>query len=134
MASEMDPFSAAAHALGQDVIDVATTLVAAHIRARDMALASRTNDPDSWPRFGSTDPEVFARRVAADFLNAGWRPPSDDEVAIAAKRSRRDRAEYNAWLESLSEDDFARVSAHVGEHGSWPDDLRPPVEWFPLMP
>jgi len=33
MASEMDPSSAAANALGQDVIDVATALVAAHIRA-----------------------------------------------------------------------------------------------------
>jgi hypothetical protein len=42
--------------------------------------------------------------------------------------------QYNAWLESLSEDDFARVSSHVGEHGSWPADLRPPVEWFALMP
>lgn len=134
MGDDIDKFSAAAHAFGQDVIDVAIELVATQVKARDMALASRAEDPASWPGFGSTDPEVIGRQVVADFLKAGWRPPSDEEVAAAAEGSRRNREAFNTWLESLSEDDFSRLKAHFGEHGSWPDDLQPPATWLPLLP
>jgi hypothetical protein len=50
------------------------------IEVRDMVMKSREENPDTFLLFGSTDTTVIGRRVVASHLNAGWRPPTDEEV------------------------------------------------------
>src|SRR4051794_13245746 len=89
MAEDIDALAAAAYAHGQDAIDVAVERVAEMIEVRGTVMKSREESPGTFPVFGSTDTTAIGRRVVASLLNAGWRPPTDEDVVDAADRSRQ---------------------------------------------
>jgi|NGEPerStandDraft_6_1074524.scaffolds.fasta_scaffold11736_5 hypothetical protein len=125
MAEDIDALAAAAYAGGQDPVDVAVGRVATLIEARDAVLKGRQENPRSFPGFGPTDKTVVGRRVVASLLDAGWRPPPDEEVVDAAGRSRKYSARFNQWLDSLSSEQRGRALEHYSEKGEFPPDLRP---------
>lgn len=126
MADDIDALAAAGHAEGQDAIEVAVQRVALMLEVRDQVLESRSENPATFPAFGSAAPKVVGRRILAGLLDAGWSPPSNDAVQKAAERSRAASARYDTWMASLSPEDKARALEHYGTTGEWPPDLRPP--------
>jgi hypothetical protein len=126
MADDIDPLAAAAYAHGGDPIDVAVKRIAMLLEVRDQVLRGRKENPASFPVFGPADEVVIGRRVVASLLDAGWRPPPDDEVEEAANRSREHSARFSQWLDSLTPEQRARVLEHYSTNGEFPPDLRPP--------
>lgn len=126
VAEDIDALAAAAYAHGQDSIDVAVGRVATLIEVRDEVMRGRQEEPRSFPGFGPTDKDVIGRRVVASLLDAGWRPPDDEEVVDAAERSRHRSAQFKEWLDGLTPEQRGRALHHYSENGEWPDDLRPP--------
>jgi hypothetical protein len=126
MVDDIDPLAAAAYAEGADPIDEAVQRIATMIEVRDEVLRGRKENPASFPGFGSTDKDVIGRRVVASLLNAGWRPPLDDQVRDAANRSRERSTRFNQWLDSLTAEQRARAMESFSTNGEFPPDLRPP--------
>ena len=126
MADDIDPLAAAAYAHGGDPIDEAVERIATLIEVRDEVLKGRKENPASFPGFGSTDIHVIGRRAVASLLNAGWRPPLDDQVEDAANRSREHSARFSQWLDSLTAQQRARAMESYSTTGEFPPDLRPP--------
>lgn len=126
VAEDIDALAAAAYAHGQDPIDVAVGRVASLIEARDEVVRGRQENPGSFPGFGPIDKNVIGRRVVASLLDAGWRPPLDEEVVDAAGRSRHCSAQFNQWLNSLSPEQRGHALDHYSKNGEFPRDLRPP--------
>lgn len=71
---------------------------------RDEVFRGRRDTPLSFPGFGSTDTTVVGRRMVASLLDAGWCPPSRDQVVSAGDRSATLTARFTGWLDSLSPD------------------------------
>lgn len=126
MAEDIDALAAAAYSNGQDAIDVAVGRVATLIEVRDEVVRGRQENPRNFPGFGPTDKDVIGRRVVASLLDAGWRPPPDEEIVDAAGRSRQYSAQFNQWLNSLGPEQRGRALEHYAEKGEFPPDLRPP--------
>lgn len=126
MTDDIDPLAAAEYAHGGDPIDVAVKGIAMLIEVRDKVLGGRKENPASFPGFGSTDEVVIGRRIVASLLDAGWRPPPDDEVEEAASRSRGRSARFSQWLDSLTPEQRTHALEHYSANGEFPPDLRPP--------
>lgn len=64
---------------GQNGIQIAETIATTRIWALLNVRAGRAIDPNSFPTYGpDASEECAARRIVADLLDAGWRPPDDD--------------------------------------------------------
>jgi len=65
--------------LGQTGIEIAETIVTTRIWALLHVRAGRLVDPASFPTYGpDASEECAARRIVADLLDAGWRPPDTE--------------------------------------------------------
>lgn len=123
---DIDPLAAAAYAGGADPIDEAVKRIATLIEVRDEVLRGRKENPASFPGFGPTDTSVIGRRAVASLLNAGWRPPPDEQVQDAANQSRGYSTRFRQWLDNLTVEQRARAMDSYSTTGEFPPDLRPP--------
>lgn len=64
-----------AYARGLDGLAIAETLIKIHISAVTAVHQARATNPTAFPTYGDATPEETARRILADLLDAGWRPP-----------------------------------------------------------
>ncbi len=126
MADDIDALAAASYEGGKDVIDVAVERITVLIEVRDTVIEHRRTTPQGSPTFGPTDPSVIGRRLVAALLDAGWRPPTDDEVKEASRRSKEATERFDEWRRTLSPEQWDRGVDHYSSHGEWPPDLQPP--------
>lgn len=124
--THIDHVPAQFYALGEDAIDVAINAAETHIRVRDEVRAGRLFNPESFPVYGSDDPNRIAARIIGDLLGAGWRPPSDDDVKAAVDDQVASAERYNAWFTGLTNRQRNYAMGYFATHGEFPDDCRPP--------
>lgn len=87
MTSIDSAIAASAYADGMDPIEWAVQIAAAHIETRDLVWMAREDDPTAYPTYvGEPTSDAAARRIIASILNAGWKPPTRDEVRDAVLR------------------------------------------------
>ncbi|WP_138964239.1 hypothetical protein [Streptomyces sp. YIM 121038] len=80
------PLARTGYAHGQTGLKIAEDIVTTRIWALLEVRAARAESPDSFPTYGPDDSaECAARRIVACLLDAGWRPPDADCLALAAE-------------------------------------------------
>lgn len=85
--TDIDPTAAAAYADGTDPIEWAETITENLLMIHDEVTAGRAADPTSFPGVpGDFSREGSARRVVGALLNAGWTPPTAEQIR---ERSRQ---------------------------------------------
>ncbi|MGW4043011.1 hypothetical protein [Streptomyces sp. NPDC004721] len=64
---------------GRDGVEIAEGIITTRIWALLHVRAGRAQNPDAFPTYGpDASEECAARRIVADLLDAGWRPPDTD--------------------------------------------------------
>ena len=72
------------YAHGVTGIEIAETIATTQIWALLNVLAGRAQNPDAFPTYGpDATEECAARRIIANLLDAGWRPPDADYLNVA---------------------------------------------------
>ena len=123
---DIDHRAARSYAEGRDAIDEAVARIALLLEIRDDVIQERETTPSAFQLFGDTAPDVVGRRVVASLLNAGWKPPSDDERDRAVASYHRQRREFDTWKAALAPGEWERAVNYYSEHDEWPPDLQPP--------
>lgn len=73
------------YAEGVTGIEIAETIATTHIWALLHVVAGRAQNPDAFPTYGpDASAECAARRIIANLLDAGWRPPDADCLTLPA--------------------------------------------------
>lgn len=121
---DMDYLSASSYADGDDTVRVAQRWVRNLLDAHTSLLDRRGDAP--LPGWEDMTHDALARKILGRLLDAGWRPPSDMEIAAAADWVSKKRRRYDWWWRSLTDDERARFVKHYSEYGEPPSDLRPP--------
>ncbi len=122
---DMDYLSAAFYAGGKDGVQVAeqwvTTLLDAHANLRE-------NRPpgNPLPNWEDMSHEALARKIVGRLLDAGWKPPTDEERTAAVEWVEEGNRRYDAWWKSLTDAERAECLEYGSKHGEFPAHLRPP--------
>lgn len=78
------------------------------------------------PAWVDVSHQAVARKLIGWMLDAGWSPPSNDDIADAKQWVEDYDARWMAWWMSLSDEQQARFAEVYGTTGEYPEGLMPP--------
>lgn len=90
----IDGLALSGYALGRDPIDLAIDVAAVHIEITQAVAAGRAENPAQFPGV-AWEPTVpsLARRIVGALLDAGWTPPTQQDIAAARAALQGDNHE-----------------------------------------
>lgn len=126
--TDIDALSAAAYRGGTDPIDWAVDIASTAIGVRDEVAQIPRRGTGALVGWADISDDAVARKIVASLLDAGWRPPSDEDRQAAADQAQCHRDRFRTWWGSLTQQEQQRAGEHYDHTCEWPADVKPPTE------